>query len=498
MTFSAFSIAILLIFASAVAIGVYRGKRRGFYKSLIFIGCSFFSIIASVILSPILSGLILSPVFNYVLRNISEYRSIVSMYPSLDITIEAVATAILSSIIFVILFFLLRGLSYMFCILFGIRAFKTAEDDPGYSQEQSYCVRNSKKLGACLGFACAVLSTMVITSPLMGFLDIAGTAIYTAEDLMPNVWETAGIKKDEMQELKGYAKDIPGNIFYEFGGQLMFRSVTSSEFGGKRVYLMREIDTISKTVTDFAYVYTVIDDPKLSNSAYIEYIHSLSEDISNLNISHAILADFISEEFTLWKNGSSNFFEKPKVPETLEYAFDCVVDACADSTPNNIRENISTFLRIYAIILESDIINYESTDLMGIISCINDTGLIEKINSELAKNPNLSDISFSTVAMSILIKQIDISTANTKNHDELMRNMAEAISIVQTRGYGSMDEKLSVLTSYTQEYFSDFGIDLSSEMAKYNADVFLNHFALGNSEILPEDIEELLNSFRSE
>ncbi|MBO5701614.1 MAG: hypothetical protein J6S71_04180 [Clostridia bacterium] len=427
----------------------------------------------------------------------AEYRDIVSLYPSLDATVEVIASALLSTVIFVLLFFILRGLSYLLCILIGSRAFKNKLDDPGYAEEKSYCGRNNKKLGALLGLACAFLSTMVLTSPLMGFLDIADTAIFTAEDILPNVWEAAGIDKDEVQKIKGYAKDIPGNVFYQFGGQVMFRSAASSEYYGKRVYLMREVDTVSDAVIDFAYVYTVLEHPELSHSAYIKYIHSLCDNINDLNICHALLADFISEEFTLWKNGSSNYFEKPDIPETLEYAFDCVVSACADSTPQNIRENTSTFLRIYAIILESGIVNYESTDIFGIISCLNNTDLIEKINAELAKNPNLSNISFATVAISILTKQIDMATADKEMRDDLMRNMAEAISIVRTRGYGSMDEKLAVLTSYTKEYFTDFGIDLSEEMAKYNADVFLNHFALGDSDILPEDVDKLLDSFRN-
>lgn len=498
MSFSVFSIAIILIFLSAAVICFYRGRERGFFKSLIFLGCSLFSITASIILSPILSKLIISSVFDSILRQLAEYRDIVSFYPSLDATIETVATALVSTLLFVLLFFIMRGLSYLFCVLIGTYAFKYKPEDPGYAQEKSYFGRNSKKLGAILGIACAVLSTMVITSPVMGILDIANTAITTAEELMPNIWENAIIEKEDIDQVKKYSNDIPGNIFYRFGGKILFRAAASSEFLGNRVHLMHEIDTVSKAAIDFSYVFTVLKHPEMSNTEYIKYIHSLCDDINNINISHALLADVISEEFSLWQNDSSYFFEKPDIPETLQYAFDCVVDACAASNTDNIRENVTTFLRIYAIILESDIVKYESTDLTGIISCIHQSGLIEKVNHELASNPNLSNISFATVAMSILTKQIDITTADSEMHDELMHNMAEAISIVQTRGYGSMDEKISILTTYTQEYFTDYGIDISEEMAKYNADVFINYFSLSNPDISPEDVEALLNSFRNE
>jgi hypothetical protein len=277
----------------------------------------------------------------------------------------------------------------------------------------------------------------------------------------------------------------------------MFSSSAASEFLGKRVYLMQEVDTVSNTIIDFSYVFTVIKNPEKSHGGYLEYIYSLCDDIQDINISHGLIADFISEEFALWKNGSSKYIEKPDIPETLDYAFDNLVDVCTKSTPDNIRENLTTFLKIYAIILDSGIVKCEQTDIVAILTCINTTSLIDRVNAELANNPNLSHISFTSVAMSILTKQIDASDADEELHDKIMSNMAEAISIVRTRGYGSLDEKVSVLTSYTQEYFKEFGIDLSNEMAKYNAEVFINHFAVGDTDVLPGDIEALLDNFRN-
>ena len=175
---------------------------------------------------------------------------------------------------------------------------------------------------------------------------------------------------------------------------------------------MDEIDTLSNLINNFSYVLTVLKSPESYHDAYHKYIYGLSENIGDLNICHAVLADFISEELALWQEGSSNLITKPAVTNSLEYAFDGVLNACAGSTHENIRENLSSFLRIYAIILDSGILQYDSSDILGIISCINDTGLIDKINAELESNPNLSQLSFASVAISILIKQIDSSVTN--------------------------------------------------------------------------------------
>ena len=223
----------------------------------------------------------------------------------------------------------------------------------------------------------------------------------------------------------------------------------------------------------------------------------MSENIKDIEIFYALLADFISEEFSLWQNDSSNFIEKPQVHESLQYAFDKVIAVCADSTRYDIKENVATFLSVYAISLESDLLNYDPSDIAGIISRLNDINFIENINTELSKNRNFSSTSFSSVAMWILTKQIDYVDKSSESYEILMNNMSEAISTVQTRGYGSTEEKLAVLTSYTEEYFADFGIGLSDKMAKYNSDVFLDYFASRGSNASPEEIEELFDRFRT-
>ena len=131
MTFSAFSVAIILIFANAVTIGIYRGRQRGFFKSLIFLGSALFSVTVSIILSPAISNLISTAVFDNVLPGIKEYRSFVSAYSSLDDTLQAVATALISTLLFVLIFFIVRGIAYFLFIRFGARAFKNRSDDPG-------------------------------------------------------------------------------------------------------------------------------------------------------------------------------------------------------------------------------------------------------------------------------------------------------------------------------------------------------------------------------
>jgi len=497
MTFSALSLAIILFFAGTVVVCIYRGRERGFFKSLIFLGCSFLSMLTSIIISPLLSQLFIEPISQIVLPQITKYQELISQYASMDALIKVFVTAILSSIIFVLLFFILQLLSYSICILIGTIS-KNGFNDHSCTSQTSYCAQNSKKLGAVIGFVCAILFTMVLTSPIMGILDVTSATLTATEFIMPNASEDAFFDKNDADAIKKHSKDVVGNVFYRFGGQTIFRSAASARYNGNSIYLAHEIDVVLKASSDFSIIAKFIEQPELCDADDINTIYSLRDNICDLELCHIALAEFISQEFTHWKNGSDNILKKPNFPEVLEYAFDCVIDICINSTPDNIRENISTVLNIISIILDSGINKHSSSDLIEIISCISNSNMIERINFELANNESFSGISFTSVAMSIVVKQIDISITDPQKHDELLKNIATAISTVTTRGYGTLDEKLSVLSSTAKDYFSDFGLDISDEMAQYAADVLLNHFDLDQSEISPEDIEEFFNSFKAQ
>ena len=112
MTFSALSIAIILFFVSTVIICIYHGKERGFFKSLLFLGCSILSMLMSIVISPILSQFFIEPIAETVLPQITKYQELISNYSSIDTLVKAFATCILSAVTFVLLFFILQVTFY--------------------------------------------------------------------------------------------------------------------------------------------------------------------------------------------------------------------------------------------------------------------------------------------------------------------------------------------------------------------------------------------------
>ena len=497
MSFTVFSVAVLLIFLIAAAIEIYRGRQRGFFKTLISLGSMLVSLIISLMLSPVLSEVIVRPIFGGLVRRLNVYKNLLKQFSSLDPFIEALACILVSTLVFVLLFFVLRGVLGAIMASVYRRNMKPSEEDPGYGREKdSFCARNDKLLGSITGAVSAVLITMVVTSPLMGLLDIAGQTMVVAEKANKNIWVQTGIGEENINQLKEYTMDVPGNIFYRFGGEYIYHAAASTDLYGQRVYAMDELETIGNAVKDFGYVYSVIKAPEKSHSGYIQYIESVGQHVADLNICHGVLAEFLSKGASAWIEGKTYMrIAKPEMNDVIEPAFDEVLKVCANTNETNVKENVSTLLNIYAIILNSGIMKINANDPSEVLACVEKSDLISKLNTELAKNPNTSHITVSSIAMKVLANQINELTLDKDKYSALLKNMTEAINSVQTRGYGSMGEQVTVLTSYAKKYIADYGITIPDVIARSTAEELLTKLTASGSEVRVSDLKALFDEY---
>ena len=186
---------------------------------------------------------------------------------------------------------------------------------------------------------------------------------------------------------------------------------------------------------------------------------------------------------------------KPEMNDVIEPAFDEVLKVCANTNETNVKENVSTLLNIYAIILNSGIMKINANDPSEVLACVEKSDLISKLNTELAKNPNTSHITVSSIAMKVLANQINELTLDKDKYSALLKNMTEAINPVQTRGYGSMGEQVTVLTSYAKKYIADYGITIPDVIARSTAEELLTKLTASGSEVRVSDLKALLDEY---
>jgi hypothetical protein len=155
-------------------------------------------------------------------------------------------------------------------------------------------------------------------------------------------------------------------------------------------------------------------------------------------------------------------------------------------------------LRIYAIIISSGILK-AGDDFESISRCIQQTDLIARLNAEIDRNPNMAMMKTYTaeIAMRAIANEIydgAIGGITDEESNLLAERLADAIHAIDNKGYGTMEEKISAMTIYAQEYLYDYGVDLPEEIAAPIAEIMFSQLG-GTRDISADDIHSFLKGY---
>jgi len=462
----------LLIFFTAAFFEISKGVKKGFIRSLISLGGIVFSALAATLVSP-LTVEIISWIFNIKLNIGSQYGNLES---SVNSVVEFFIGLLLAPFAVLLIFFLIRGLFSL--IVGGIckKKLKPESESVQYSaDDRSYIKRNDKTLAIITRAVSAFVLSVIITSPVMGTLSTAERAIGIIEKADKK--NAQNIIPEGLDDVGTYSNDVVGNVFYQFGGKLFYNASSYGEYGGEKIYLYKELDVLEKTVEDFLYVQKAFQKPEEVTKKQISRLDELCTDIEQLKGVDQVLSDFISGMSSAWLNGESYFgIKKPIVGETVDNSFDDVLRACEITAAHSAKANAVTVIKIYAEILKSDIINLGSNDFETVLGCLNETGIIEKLNLILKENPYMNHISLSSMAVELVGERLKEYDYDAEKYEEFMTDMADAVNTVNGRGYGSSEERAKALSEYAMQYIEGYGIEISSNITDLIADELIRSF----------------------
>ena len=498
MSISLFSVAIFALFATVLAIEVYKGANRGLLRALISLGEIFAGVLSAVIFTPLLSYLIVSLIEKYLLQYTpiyGEYLKLIERYASLKELFIALISMVLGLLLFWGMFILCRilfkviyGVSYKVCV-------KNRKDDVGYSREkQALFYKNDKLMGGIVGAVSAVLLTMVMIAPFMGVLDTFDRAYATVEVIGEDVLTRARINKNELQNLRKYKNDICGKVFYELGGKQMYRQVTSSIMYDEKVYLLDELDAVHNAVAQAMDTYQVILKPDGATPEDADKIRKLGESIGELDITRGILADLLSESTGKWVNGEDFMgVAKPKLPSLVSQPFDDMLLVCSETDENSIAYNLVTIFNLYALVIDTDLLHVDFNDFESAFNFVNETKIIELINEEISHNKYMKHIKLTSITMAAVAQQLNGTVLSEEQFDNLSGNLASAINSVNGRGYGTHEEKVEALSGYAKDYIQDAGVDVPESVVDAVAEELLSELPEG--EVTPEDIKRVFDKY---
>ncbi|MBQ8448425.1 MAG: hypothetical protein IJX27_05800 [Clostridia bacterium] len=497
MTFSLFSVAILFVLAAAVLSGAVSGARKGFVKSFASLAALLASLLVSLVISPRISQVFGMLALN-ILKKQPFYTAMLPQSAYTDLLVAAVATMLISSVMFLVLLGILK---MVFGIAFKViyRALEKSEagfpkwDAPAYE-------RRPKIWGAAAGAVSGLLITIICLAPVTGTFRTVNKVIDMVDKADRNIFAAEKVKK-EVKAFEKYANDGVAMMLYNMGGEFVYSAATCVNVDGETIYAVNELERIELLVDDFLALFPVLQNPASANSEHASAINSLCVHMQDSKMIGIIMAEFLPNAANAWLNDSTYMrIPKPSVGDLITPAFDGILEICAGSDMYTIKPNTISLLHIYSLFLESGILQ-AGDNFDNIIACIENYDLLAKLEAEIAKNPNMEIIKTYTteIAMRAIADKIyseDITGILSENYDQLALKMADAINTVNNKGYGTVEEKVAAMTEYAQEYLGDYGINIPPVVAEPVAEVMVSQIG-SVGEISAESVQEFLKGYLS-
>ncbi|MBP3666887.1 MAG: CvpA family protein [Clostridia bacterium] len=508
MSFTLFSVILLLAVALAVFIEVRRGLRRGFVRTAVGLSAVLVSALGAVALALWVSDLLADLGMEIIELETDFLDGIRKLFPRVtDIAIAAV-DALLAPILFAVFFPLLRLIvRIVVSILF--RAWRYDPDDPRHMATPKrpnalvtptyepasapWHRRHDRLLGGILGGVSGFLAALCILSPVLGTLSTARTLLHGLERM--NAPLTKVLPAEVVASAEPYVNDGGAAILSAAGGDLIFDAAANTKLNGRTVSLRREVEACMEVCYDFSRVIRVVTKLDQATAEQRRIIGDLGERIDESEFTRLLAADFLNSAANAWLEGEKFMnIQCPNLGEILTPLMDKALLVCAEATPDCVGRDITTVLRIYLIAVESGLT--ENPDREDLMATLDEGGVLDRIYAELKKNPCMAHLAaeLSNTALRIMAEAIDWADFSSDVYRDLMGNLSEAMNLVNGMEGATFSEQVDTMTRYTMHYAQQYGVELPESMAKMAATAMVEQLA-GDGRLTADHLEEFFNHY---
>lgn len=508
MSFTLFSVILLMAVALAVFIEVRRGLRRGLVRTAVGLSAVLVSALGAVGLAVWVSDKLANLCSELLAVYIPSLKTFAKTFPHINDILIAVVDALLSSLLFVVFFLVLRLiLRITVSILF--RRWRYDPDDPRYmatpkrpnslftptyeSPDAPWHRRHDRLLGGIMGGVCGFLASLFLLSPVLGTLSTAGILLRGLDGMKVSLNQF--IPADTVATVEPYVYDGGAAVLNVAGGELVYDAVAVTKLNDRPMTLRREVEACVEVCTDFASVMKVITKLDEATDEQKAIIRGLGDRIGDSEFTRLLAADFLNSAASSWLEGKTFFkIARPNLGDILNPLLDKALLVCVESTPDCVGRDITTVLNIYLIAVEHGLTqNPDRDDLMA---TLDEGGVLDLIYAELKKNPCMAHLAseLSNTALRIMAEAIDWADFSSDVYRDLMDNLSEAMNLVNGMEGATFSEQVDSMTRYTMHYAEQYGVELPYSMAKMAATAMVEQLS-GEGQLTADHLEEFFNYY---
>lgn len=492
MSFTLISGAMIILAITALTVNAVKGHTQGLHKSLMRLARVLIATFSAIAVSFFLSDIAVNFMFKYISR-IKTYKNLVAELPSIEGIVKAYIDAAITPLfflaVFVVAYILVNIIS---AIIYRIKYKKLTANVHYDAEDAPWYVRNSKPLGAIVGGLTGLFMASIIIAAIFGTLKLTVKTIDTVNS-NETLSSTVKIPSQITEELRKYSNDLPTNVIYYCGGNLVYKISAASTLNGNRFAIDREIKGIDVALTDAMEVLPVLNNLASITPEQRQKVLALSYDIGKSETLKAISADFMSSASTKWLEGEEFMdMAMPKVGNVIEPIVGNILYACKSTTAETAEVDIDTLLQVYIIISENKLL--ESGNYEELILHFSENDVIDEICSVLEANPRMKYIAkaVKNVTMNTVASAINAFKYDIAQYDMLMVNLADSLNNMD--GLTS-EQKVSLMTENAMQYINDYGIEMPESIAKVTAEQLISELSNENGRVTPQRLQVLFDSY---
>lgn len=280
----------------------------------------------------------------------------------------------------------------------------------------------------------------------------------------------------------------------------MFRAVSTTIMYKEKVYLFNELDAIYDVAVNASEAYSVIQSPKDAKPGDADKVRALGESVSELKMVRGVFAELLSKSAKTWQSGGKVLgIALPEMPSLIQKTFDEVLTVCAETNRDSIKYNMVTLLNLYALIIDTDMMNVDFTDFSAALQFLDDSNLIDRVNEEFSKNRYTKHIRVTSITMSAVAQQLNGNNLSSEDYDKLSDGLADMINQINGMNYSTSEEKADVLKETAKKYVGDaMGEDVEIPEAVIDAvsiELIKELEGDGNVTVTAEDVKRVFDKY---
>ncbi len=493
MSFSLFSVAVLLLVAVFVSYQIARGIKRGFYESLIHVCLVLLSVVLSIIASKLLSDILVDSVYNMIL-SLGVFDSMLNNLPSTSSIIVAYCDAALTPFVFVFVYPIMSLIIRFVAFIVKGRYLERDKTSERVKKESaSWIDKNQKLLTVTISALCGIFIASVFISPVMGSVKTLDRVFELAEDITVDGNNVLGDTKAELEDQLAVYRDDPiANAVYYCGGNIIYYANASSELNGNYFALGREIKNTAEYYNEILSSARLMANIDEATPDEVNELSSVGKYINKSESLKCITSDFVSQTAKAWMDGESFLgLSKPYVTSTINPVINKVLYVCSQTAPKYVEKDMTTLLELYILFYEAELIGV--TDYSEMISIIDNTDFIERVEDILAKNPRMADISldFDNMALNMISTAI-LDGMSEEDLDRIVTNISDVVNNVADM---SDEDRIAIIKDEVYRSINKNGLKVSYDMVEVAAEQLVEDLRTTTGEITSDTIKNFFEKY---